>query len=100
MGSSTSSTFVSVCSSIVDDVEAELVAVAVVVAARETECLLGSRRLNISRETNTHARLGIISATLVVFLASVVCLHVCHRGCGAARYFLCNDVRIQTQLPW
>lgn len=94
-------TFVSVCS--VVDIGAELEAVAIVVVAvvRIAEYSFGSRRLNISRETNMHDRLATTSVDLAILLMSMKYLHVRHRGCNSTRYFLDDNVKIRRySLGW
>lgn len=91
--SSEFSTFVDVYSNTVVVVGAELTSVVVVAVA---ECPCGSLRLNISRETSTHPRLVIMSASFAMFSTSITFSHVRHRGYIATRYFLDYRVRIQT----
>ena len=59
------------------------------------EYSLGSRRLNINRESNTHERLFIVSAFFLKKFNLMMLLRIRHGGCGAARYFL-DEVRTQT----
>jgi hypothetical protein len=49
---------------------------------------LGSRRLNISRETKTLARLAIVLASLLIHLTSTMTLHVRHCAWDPAHDFL------------
>lgn len=86
------------CSNVDDDVETVQFAAVIVVVTSEAKYFRGSRRLNISRETSALARLAIISAALAMLMILMMYLHVRHRGWNPARYFLDDDMRIQTRL--
>lgn len=53
----------------------------------------------MNRESSTHERLVILSASFLTLSSLVMFSRICHGGCNPAGYFL-DGVRIETQLTY